>query len=175
MTTTLDGRTPVGVEMRRQARAVARVEAMRVLDALLVDDDGRALRTLDQAAAGLAGALAVFVGAMRDEGASWADVAAGTGRTRQAAQQRFGSGRPAVVDTADELVEHFLTREGYEGRVPGYKVRAGHVGHLAGYCFRRQHGRCPGHSKGEPCSCWCHEPGVLFPVPAAPAGSGDWS
>jgi hypothetical protein len=161
----LAGRTSTGVELRRMARARAVVEARRLLSALEVDDDAGALSALGAASAGMAAALGAYVAGMRDEGASWAAVAGPLGVSRQGAQQRFGSGRVGALDDADEEVRAVVEFAGYDDRAPG-KVRAHHVGRLAGYCYQRQHGRCPGHALGVPCSCWCHEPGALFASPS---------
>jgi hypothetical protein len=167
-------RTPTGVALRRQARALARVEAGHLLTALQADDDAAMLGALSSLAAGAGAALGAYVAGMRDEGAPWSTVADALGVSRQAAAQRFGSGRPVTVEDAGAEVAALLERAGYDERVNPSKLLPGHVGHLAGYCFQRQHARCPGHALGDPCACWCHEPGALLPMPTDPGRLPEW-
>jgi hypothetical protein len=150
-------RTETGVQLRRQARALARIHAQRLLTVLQRDDDAAVLLALHELAAGAGVALGAYVAGLRDEEVPWSAVGDALGVTRQAAAQRFGSGRSGSIEDAPDEVAELLAREGYDDRVPPHKLAPGHVGRLAGYCYQRQHGRCPGHALGEPCACWCHE------------------
>lgn len=155
-------RTETGIELRRQARALARIHAQRLLTVLQRDDDAAVMLALHELAAGAGVALGAYVAGLRDEEVPWSAVGDALGVTRQAAAQRFGSGRAGSVDQAPAEVAELLTREGYDSRLPAHKRQAGHVGHITGRCFQRHHeghpsSPCPGHANGDPCACWCHE------------------
>ena len=171
----MSARTATGVALRRQSRALARIHAHRLLSALQGDDDAAVLAALHGAAGGLSAAVGAYVAGVRDEGASWQTVGDHLGVSRQAAQQRFGASRAGDVAALPGEVAAVLEATGYDERVPAGKLRPGAVGHLAGYCYRRQHGRCPGHALGDPCACWCHEPGALIPTPADRGRLPEWS
>lgn len=157
----MTARTSTGVALRRRARALARIHAGELLAALRADDDAAVLGALAGADRGLAVAVGAYVAGLRDEAVPWSTVGELLGVTRQAAAQRFGAGLAsydeAMAATSGAVAE-LLADTGYDDAPGRAHIVAGHAGHLAGYCYRRQHARCPGHALGRPCACTCHAP-----------------
>lgn len=88
-----DRETP---EFAAMVRRVITAHGRRVADA--DPEDLGELAALHDA---VEAALRTAVDGQRDAGASWARIALGLGITKQAAQQRFGHGRPAAQPTRD--------------------------------------------------------------------------